>query len=96
MSETVSIEFIGRRLDVIQADVADVRRRMVALTDRFEGVENKITLLSDDVRRIERRMHTLEARMDAMVERQSKQEELLHRVLLLTERMAKAQGISNE
>jgi predicted nucleic acid-binding Zn-ribbon protein len=94
MSETVSIEFIGRRLDVIQADVADVRRRMVALTDRFEGVENKITLLSDDVRRIERRMHTLEARMDAMVERQSKQEELLHRVLLLTEHIAKAQGIT--
>jgi predicted nucleic acid-binding Zn-ribbon protein len=95
VSETVSLEFIGRRLDAIQADVADVRRRMIGLTDRFEGVEGKITLLSDDVRRLERRMHTLEVRMDAMVERQSKQEELLHRVLLLTERMAKAQGISD-
>ena len=95
MSETVSLEFIGRRLDAIQADVADVRRRMIGLTDRFEGVEGKITLLSDDVRRLERRMHTLEVRMDAMVERQSKQEELLHRVLLLTEHIAKAQGISD-
>jgi predicted nucleic acid-binding Zn-ribbon protein len=95
VSETVSLEFIGRRLDAIQADVADVRRRMIGLTDRFEGVEGKITLLSDDVRRLERRMHTLEVRMDAMVERQSKQEELLHRVLLLTEHIAKAQGISD-
>jgi hypothetical protein len=59
--------------------------------------------LVEDMHEFKRRFASLELafdiqmqRMDAMVERQSKQEELLHRVLLLTERMAKAQGISDE
>jgi hypothetical protein len=88
MSETVSLEFIGRRLDAVQVDVADVRRRMARLVE--------------DIHELKRRFASLELafdiqvqRMDAMVERQSKQEELLHRVLLLTERMALAQGISD-
>jgi len=81
MSETVSWQFIGRRLDSVQADVADVRRRQINLADRFSGLEDRFGTL-------ERRMATLEDRMDAMVERQSKLEETGARTLFLLERIA--------
>jgi hypothetical protein len=88
MSETVSLEFIGRRLDAVQADVADVRRRIVSLLERHDGLLDRLENIDVGVGRLERRMNGLEVRMDAMVERQSKQEELLHRALLLLERIA--------
>ena len=94
MSETVSLE-IGRRLDAVQADVADVRRRMVSLLERFDGLLDRLENIDAGVGRLERRMNGLEVRMDAMVERQSKQEELLHRALLLLERIAAKVGVEN-
>ena len=101
MSETtVSWEFIGRRLDAVQADTADIRRRMIGLTERFDALENNITerfaSLEGRVTSIERRMTNLEARMDAMVERQSKLEQTAARTLFLLQRMALKNGIEDE
>jgi hypothetical protein len=93
MPETVSLEFIGRRLDAVQADVADVRRRIVSLLERHGGLLDRLENIDVGVGRLERRMNGLEVRMDAMVERQSKQEELLHRALLLLERIAAKVGV---
>ena len=95
MSETVSLEFIGRRLDAVQADVADVRRRIVSLLERHDGLLDRLENIDGGVGRLERRMNGLEVRMDAMVERQSKQEELLHRALLLLERIAAKVGVES-
>ena len=88
MSETVSLEFIGRRLDAVRADIADLRRWIVSLLERHDGLLDRLENIDVGVGRLERRMNGLEGRMDAMVERQSKQEELLHRALLLLERIA--------
>jgi len=95
MSETVSLEFIGRRLDAVQADIADVRRRIGSLLERHDGLLDRLENIDVGVGRLERRMNGLEARMDAMVERQSKQEELLHRALLLLERIAARVGVES-
>jgi hypothetical protein len=93
MSETVSLEFIGRRLDAVQADIANLGRRIVSLLERHDGLLDRLENIDAGVGRLERRMNGREVRMDAMVERQSKQEELLHRALLLLERIAaKATG----
>jgi hypothetical protein len=74
MSETVSLEFIGRRLDAVQADQADLRRRVVALADRFGVVEARIGGL-------ESRMSGIEERMDLLIERMGRQETLIERIL---------------
>ena len=92
--ETASLE-IGRHLDAVQADVADVRRRIVSLLERHDGLLDRLENIDVGVGRLERRMNGLEVRMDAMVERQSKQEELLHRALLLLERIAARVGVES-
>jgi uncharacterized protein YlxW (UPF0749 family) len=96
VSESVSLEFIGRRLDSVQADVADVRRRMAGFVERFESVEANLDHLRAGVGRLDTRMGLLETRMDAMVERQSKQEELLQRTLLMTQRIAAKLGVDGD
>jgi hypothetical protein len=97
MSETVSLEFIGRRLDSIQADTADVRRRMIALGERFGSVETRIGGLESRLDGIDRRFATIEDRMDAMVERQGKLELTCNRTLFLLERLAlKVGGIEGD
>lgn len=97
---TVSWEFIGRRLDAVQADTADIRRRMIGLTERFDALENNIkerlATLEGRVGSVERRMTNLESRMDAMVERQSKLEATAARTLFLLQRMALKSGISDD
>ena len=54
----VSLEFIGRSLDTVQADQADLRRRMIALGERFGTVETRIG-------GIEARIGSIEGRMTA-------------------------------
>ena len=100
-ASTVTLEFIGRRLDAVQADTADIRRRMISQTERFDTLEATITerfaMLDNRVSSIERRMTTLEARMDAMVERQSKLEITSARMLHLLQRLAlKVGGIEDD
>lgn len=87
---TISWQFIGRRLDAVQADTADIRRSMVTLIDRFGGLETRMTSL-------ERRQAVFEQRMDALVERQSKLEITAARTLFLLQRLAlKVGGIEDE
>jgi predicted nucleic acid-binding Zn-ribbon protein len=88
MSATVSLEFIGHRLDSVQNDVADVRRRMVALADRFGTVETRISGIEDRLSLVEKRQGILETRIDALVERISGLEAVSHRSLALLERVA--------
>ena len=43
MSETVSWQFVGRRLDSVQARIsADIRRQMITLADRFGALESRM------------------------------------------------------
>ncbi len=90
MSETVSWQFVGRRLDSVQADTADIRRRIVTLAERFGALESRMG-------GIEQRQAILEERMDAMVERQSRLEQTGARTLYLLERLVqKAGGIDDD
>jgi hypothetical protein len=101
-SETiVSWQFIGRRLDAVQADTADIRRRTIAQTERFNALETtiteRLTALDNRAASLDRRLVTLEARMDAMVERQSRLETTGARTLFLVERLAlKIGGIEDD
>jgi len=63
-------------------DTADVRRRMIRLEEKMDAHH-----AATDIRMssIERGQFIMEQRMSAMVERQSKMEELLHRALLILE-----------
>lgn len=85
MSETVSLEFIGRRLDSVQNDMADVRRRMVALVERFDRVAGQIDELTAEVRSIGRRPRNLEDRIDAVVNRLTGIETSNARIIMLLE-----------
>lgn len=96
MSETVSLEFIGRRLDAVQNDQADLRRSMIALADRFGAIETRIGALESRFGGLEGRMTGIEQRMDLLIERMGKQEANTSRALLLLERIAKAQGITED
>jgi len=87
MSEAVSWQFVGRRLDSVQADTADIRRQMITLADRFGALESRMAGIDQG---------TLEARMDAMVERQSRLEETGAQTLHLLQRLAlKVGGIDD-
>jgi uncharacterized coiled-coil protein SlyX len=90
MSEQpISLEFIGRRLDTFQHDLADVRRRMAAMTDRFGLLEQRIGGIEQRIGGLETSFGHLEVRIDRLAERYSGQEQALARVLLLLERDAK-------
>jgi predicted nucleic acid-binding Zn-ribbon protein len=93
---TVSWEFLGRRLDSVQVDVADVRRRLATLADRFGGIEDRISGLEARMSIIERRQGGVETRIDAMVERISGLEAVSHRALLLLERIAAKVAVEDQ
>jgi hypothetical protein len=96
MSETVSLEFIGRRLDAVQANQADLRRRMVALGERFGAVELRIGAMEGRIGGLEARTAGIEERMDLLIERMGRQEVNTSRALLLLGRIAQAQGITED
>ena len=96
----VSLEFIGRSLDTVQADQADLRRRMIALGERFGtvetrigGIEARIGSIEGRMTGIENRMTAFEERMDLMIEQIGKTEANTGCALLLIERLATAQGL---
>jgi hypothetical protein len=86
-------EFIVRRLDALQNDLADLRRLVAAMTDRFGmlemrmgGLDQRVGGIEQRIGGLETRFGHLEVRMDCMTERYSGQELALARVLLLLER----------
>jgi hypothetical protein len=86
VSEAVSLDFLGRRLDSVQNDVRDLRLRVVGLADRFGTMERRFATL-------ENRFATIEARFSGVEERIATMETRLDRMVFLIERMAQAQGI---
>ena len=79
MSETISPEFIGRRLDSVQNNIAGVNRRMIALD----------TALNDKLGAVEARMAGLEECVDQLAERISVLETSVNSAILLIQRIAK-------
>jgi predicted nuclease with TOPRIM domain len=76
MGETVTVEFIGRRLDTIQNDQRDLRRRLIALTERFGAIEARFGHL-------EARAAIIEERLDELVDRTGRLEETQNRMLTI-------------
>jgi len=93
---TTSWQFIGRRLDVVQADTADIRRRMATLIERFSGLADRLDEVGRHMASLERRQTTLEERMDAIVDRQSKLELTGARTLYLLQRLAAKSGVEDD
>jgi hypothetical protein len=79
MSETISPEFIGRRLDGLQNNVSGVNRRMIALE----------STLSERMMALEARLAGLEDRTDQLVDRLRALETGVNSLILLVERVAK-------
>jgi hypothetical protein len=96
MVEVVSLEFIGRRLDSMSADVADVRRRFSGFGDRFTVMEGRIGTLEVRLGAIEGRLALNEERIDAVIERLGKLETVASRGLLLSERIAEKLGVDRD
>jgi hypothetical protein len=71
MSETISSEFIGRRLDSLQNNVVGVNRRMIALettlSERLGAVEARIARLEDCVDQLAERISTLETKLNSLI-----------------------------
>ena len=93
MSDTVSLEFIGRRLDTVQNDLADVRRRMGGLSERFNSLEIRIGGIESRFNSLESRMAGIEQRLDGFADQATRTAEQTARMALLLERIARAQGI---
>jgi len=81
MSEAVSLDFLGLRLDSVQNDVRDLRLRVVGLAERFGTLEQRFSAMEARFTGLEGRMAAQESRMD--------------RVVFLLERIAQAQGIAD-
>jgi hypothetical protein len=86
MGETVSLESIARRLDGLQNNVSGLNRRMIML----EGN------LIDRVGALEARMAELEGGANRLADRISALETGVNCLILLIERIAKAQGLAIE
>jgi hypothetical protein len=80
VSETVSPEFIGRRLDGLQNNVSGVTRRMVTLES---NLTNGMEALATEV-------NELAARVDQLASRISALETSVNCLILLVERIAKS------
>lgn len=93
MSDTISLEFIGYRLDAVQNDVHDLRRSFVSFR---ESSRDALSGLRDEMTSLGKRMSSLEQRMDAMVDRQSRFEETQARLLLLVRRIALKVGVDQD
>ena len=79
MSETISPEFIGRRLDSLQNNIAGVNRRMIALE----------TALNDKLGAVQTRMAGLEECVDQLAERISVLETSVNSAILLIQSISK-------
>jgi hypothetical protein len=86
MSETATLESIGRRLDGLQNNVSGLNRRMITLESN----------LIDRVGALEAKMAELEDRTDQLVARIGALATSLNSLILLVERIAKAQGLPVE
>ena len=86
MSETATLEFIARRLDGLQNNVSGLNRRMITLESN----------LIDRVGALEARMAGLEDRADQLVDRIGALATGVNSLVLLVERIAKAQGLAIE
>ena len=86
MSETATLESIVRRLDGLQNNVSGLNRRMIVLE----------TTLNDRLGALEARMAGLEDRADELVDRIGALATGLNSLVLLVERIAKAQGLAIE
>jgi hypothetical protein len=62
MSDSIDLEFIGARLDIIRKDQADLRRRVVDLHAKFNQFEARLSSL-------ELRFNSVEERLDHVVMR---------------------------
>ena len=80
MSETVSADFVGRRLESLQNNVSGVTRRMITL-------ENT---LSARMELLEGRLAGLEKQADQLLDRIGALETSVNALILLVERTAKA------
>jgi len=83
MSETATPEFIARRLDGLQNNVSGLNRRMITLESN----------LIDRVGALEARMAGLEDGADQLVDRIGALATGVNTLVLLVERIAKAQGL---
>jgi hypothetical protein len=85
MSETISPEFIGRRLDSLQNNVSGVTRRMITL-------ENT---LSDRMAALETRLAGLEECADQLSDRISALDTRVNYLILLVEGIAQVKGLTS-
>ena len=85
MSETISPEFIGRRLDGLQNNVSGVTRRMITLE----------SILSDRMAALETRLAGLEECADQLSDRISVLDTRVNYLILLTEGIAQAKGLTS-
>jgi phage shock protein A len=81
MSETISSELVGRRLDGLQNSVSGVARRMVTLESNLTNGTEQITA----------ELTGLEAHVDQLATRISALETSVNCLILLVERIAKSQ-----
>lgn len=83
MSETVSLESVARRLDGLQNNVSGVNRRLISLetslTERMGALEARTAALEDCIDQLAERIGALETGMNSLI--------------LLIQRIAKAQGL---
>ena len=75
---TVTVDFIGRRLDSVQGDQPDLRRRMISLAERFSAIEGRIGAVEHRIGGLENRMSATDERIDLVIDR-------LHRIEAMTE-----------
>ena len=71
MSETISPEYIGRRLDSLQNNVSGVTRRMITLentlSDRMAAIEARLAGLEECADQLSDRIGALEARVNYLI-----------------------------
>ena len=83
MSETISLESVARRLDGLQNNVSGVNRRLIllesSLTERMVALEARTAALEGSITHLTDRIGTLETSVNSLI--------------LLVQRIAKAQGL---
>jgi chromosome segregation ATPase len=62
----VSLEFMGRRLDAVNNNVNDMRRSVIALQSRFDGMEARFGAMEARFGSMEARFGLLETRLGSL------------------------------
>lgn len=93
MSEAISLEFIGFRIDSVQNDMRDIRRTVINLTERFNAFEVRLGGIESRIGGVEGRIGALELRFDEFMQRQSRMEEQMARQVLLLSHIAAKLGV---